>query len=210
MSDQFAERLRLLRMDRGLTQNQLADRMFINRSTVARWESGSRVPDLVLLPRLARCLGVDVALLIPSEDFSRNPPVVIVVDDEPIILSGELNTLGEALPDAEITGFIRSAEALEFARNNRVDMAFLDIEMGSANGFEVCKKLLELNPATNVVYLTAYPDYALKAWETGARGFMVKPLIAEEVIKQLEKYGGGVYFRRKKGGIKGECADHAD
>ena len=161
--------------------------MYIDRSTVARWESGTRLPDLVLLPRLAKCLGVDVSLLIPDEDPARSTPVVILVDDEPLILSGELKTLCEVLPDAEITGFSRPAEALDFALHNRIELAFLDIEMGRINGFEICKKLLAINPATRVIYLTAFPDHALKAWDTGAKGFLVKPLDTRDITEQLRR-----------------------
>jgi len=185
--ESFAERLRRLRSERGITQQQLSSMMYIDRSTIARWENGIRMPDLVLLPRLAKCLGVEVSLLIPGEDPSLRALRVIILDDEPLILSGGVNTLCEALPGAEITGFTRPSEALEFARNNRIDLAFLDIEMGRTSGFEVCEKLLSINPATAVIYLTAFPDYALNAWSTGARGFTVKPLDARGVTTQLEK-----------------------
>ena len=187
MSETFAERLRRLRSEKGITQQQLASMMFMDRSSIARWENGLRVPDLVHLPRLAQCLGVEVSLLIPGEDLSCRAPVVIMVDDEPPILAGGLNTLRRALPGAEITGFTKPAEALEFASNNRVDLVFLDIEMGRTSGFDVCEKLLAVNPTTNVIYLTAFPDYALKAWNTGARGFLLKPLDAEELAVQLER-----------------------
>ena len=187
MSENFAERLKRLRSEKGLTQQQLAAMMYISRSSVAKWESDIRMPDLVLLPRLARCLGVDVSLLIPGEELCRRAPVVIIVDDEPLILAGALRTLCEVLPNAEITGFTRPSEALEFARNNSIDLAFLDIEMGKISGFELCEKLLATNSATHVIYLTAFPDYALKAWSTGAKGFLVKPLDVQDVTGQLKK-----------------------
>ena len=53
-------------------------------------------------------------------------------------------------------------------------------------GFELCRALLDLNPRTNVVYLTAYSNYALDAWTTGASGFMLKPITPEGVREQLE------------------------
>ena len=187
MSESFAERLRRLRSERNITQQQLASMMYVDRSTVARWENGTRIPDLVLLPRLAKCLGVEVARLIPDEDLSRDAPAMILVDDEPPILAGGVRTLCEALPGAEITGFTRPAEALEFAKRSRVDLAFLDIEMGRTSGFDLCERLLQINPATNVVYLTAFPDYALSAWGTGARGFLVKPLKAADVRELLSR-----------------------
>lgn len=187
MPESFAEKLRRLRAEKGITQQQLASMMYIDRSSIARWENGLRVPDLVLLQRLAHCLGVEVSLLVPGEDLSRDTLTVIIVDDEPPILAGGLETLCRAMPGAEITGFTKPREALEFALNNRIDLAFLDIEMGKTSGFELCEKLLAMNPATSVVYLTAFPNYALKAWETGAKGFMVKPLDVQDVIRQLER-----------------------
>ena len=64
---------------------------------------------------------------------------------------------------------------------------FWTIELGTANGLDLGHKLLEINPCTNVVYLTAYPDYALEAWETDACGFIVTPLNPEGVRRQLKK-----------------------
>jgi len=183
--ESFAERLRRLRSEKGVTQQQLASMMYIDRSSIARWESGLRLPDLVLLPRLARCLGVEMSVLFPGESMPAHVPKVIIVDDEAPILSGELNTLCASLPGAEITGFTKPREALEFAANNRIDLAFLDIEMGKTSGFDLCEKLLSVNPSTNVVFLTAFPNYALNAWKTGARGFMVKPLDEKEITAQL-------------------------
>ena len=187
MSESFAERLRRLRAQKGITQQQLASMMYMDRSSIARWESGLRLPDLMVLPRLAKCLGVEVSALIPDESLAQRTPTVILVDDEPLIMAGSLGALRSALPGAEITGFTRPREALEFASAHRIDLAFLDIEMGKTNGFELCEQLLAVNPATHVVYLTAYPNYALNAWKTGAKGFMVKPLDAQEVADQLAR-----------------------
>jgi DNA-binding LytR/AlgR family response regulator len=63
----------------------------------------------------------------------------------------------------------------------------LDIELGTASGLELCRRLLEINPCTNVVFLTAYADYSLDAWKTEASGFMLKPLTTEGVREQLKK-----------------------
>ena len=57
--------------------------------------------------------------------------------------------------------------------------------MGTISGLSVCRELLEINPRTNVVYLTAYSGYSLDAWSTGASGFMLKPITPEGVREQL-------------------------
>ena len=102
-----------------------------------------------------------------------------------IILGGALPVLSEALPEAEIYGFTDPAEATAFARANKVQLTFLDIEMGRISGLDVCRKLLEINPRMNVFFLTAYREYALDTWETGACGFLVKPLTVEAVRQRL-------------------------
>ncbi len=179
----FAERLKDLRNKKDLSQQQLADLVFVDRSSVARWESGTRMPDAVMIARLSRCLDVDMADLLSESD--EKDLTVILVDNERIILSGSLPVLEKALPGASISGFTKPSEALEFARNNPVDLAFLDIEMGKKSGLTVCSELLEINPKTNVVFLTAYEGYSLDAWSTGASGFLMKPLTVEAVQNQL-------------------------
>ena len=83
--------------------------------------------------------------------------------------------------------FTKPSDAVEYAEDHRVDLALLDIEMGMISGLDVCRKLLDFNPRTNVVYLTAYRDYSFDAWDTGASGFLLKPLTPEGVKKQLKK-----------------------
>ena len=180
----FAERLKELRNKKNLSQQQLADLVFVDRSSVARWESGARMPDAIMVARLSKCLDVDVADLLNESDEEKEL-TVILVDNERIILTGSLPVLAKALPGASISGFTKPSEALEFARNNPVDLAFLDIEMGKKSGLTVCTELLEINPKTNVVFLTAYEGYSLDAWSTGASGFIMKPLTVDAVQKQL-------------------------
>ncbi len=187
MNLSFAETLRRLRVENGLSQQQLAESLHVDRSTVAKWESGDRQPDAATLSRLSECLGVDVGVLLDRSASRPGHPQVILVDDERIILSGGLPILRKALPGAEVTGFTRPSEALAFARTNRLALAFLDIEMGKVSGLSLCKQLLDINPRTNVFYLTAYSEYALDAWSTGACGFMVKPLTVEAVRAQLRR-----------------------
>ena len=107
------------------------------------------------------------------------------MDDSRVILTEGLAVLEEVVPNAAVTGFIWPQEAVEYAKANRVALAILDIELGNASGLDLCRTLLEINPRTNVVFLTAYMDYSFDAWSTGASGFMLKPLLAEKIKKQL-------------------------
>lgn len=186
MNRQFAKTLKKLRTSKGLSQRELAERMFVNRSTVARWESGSRLPDAVMISRLSQCLSTDVNILLSAAAESDDAPNVIMVDDRKLFLSGALPILEEAMPDAIITGFNRPSEALEYAQVNRIALAFLDIEIGKTNGLDLCRALLAINPRTNVVYLTAHVEYSFDAWSTGASGFLLKPITPETLRAQLK------------------------
>ena len=187
MNKHFRETLRKLRTERGLSQTQLGERLFVYHSTITRWENGYRLPDVTMIPRIASCLNVDANTLFDLTVESDENPNVIMVDDNEIILSHGLSVLGEVMGNATITGFTGPMETVEYAKINRVAFAVLDIELGTASGLELCQTLLEINPSTNVVFLTAYPDHSLDAWETGAIGFMVKPLTTEGVKAQLKK-----------------------
>ena len=186
MNTLFAETVRKLRMEKGLSQVQLGNKLFVNGSTVTRWENGSRLPDAAMIARLARVLEVDVGLLLTTASESDETPNIIIVDDNKAVISDSLFVLEQVVPNASITGFSGPRKAVEYAKVNRIDLAILDIELGTSSGLDLCRALLEINPCTNVIYLTAYPDYSLDAWDTGACGFMVKPMTPEGVRRQLK------------------------
>ena len=186
MNTLFAETLRNLRTKKGLSQNQLASLMFVNNTTISKWENGIHLPDVAMITRLARILEVDVGTLFSTASKSDESPNIIMVEDNKPILNYSLKILEEVVPNAMIVGFNKPKMAVEYAKANRIDLVILDIELGTASGLDLCRSLLEINPCTNVVYLTAYPDYALDAWDTGACGFLVKPLTSESVRRQLK------------------------
>ena len=187
MSTYFSDILKKLRAEKGISQQTLAEKMYVNRSTVTRWESGIRLPDAMMISRLAEIFGTDVNVLLAAVAESDECPNVIMVDDRKLILTGGMPILEKVLPHAIVTGFTNENEAIAFAKRNRVALAFLDIELREMSGLELCQKLLEIYPRTNIVYLTAYSEYSLDAWSTGACGFMLKPITEEGVTKQLEK-----------------------
>lgn len=197
MKVSFGECLRRLRMERNISQQQLSKMLRVDRSTITKWESGTRLPDANMIARLSDCLGVEPGrLLLRTSEKNAEKWNVMLVDDEKIILRGSLPVLSEALPEAEIHGFTAPAEAAAFARANKVQLTFLDIEMGRISGLDVCRELLEINPQMNVIFLTGYREYALDAWSTGACGFLVKPLTVEVVRQRLSMLRfpmGGLY-----------------
>ena len=183
----FAETLRTLRTERKMSQQQLAERVYVNRTTISKWEAGTRFPDAAMIFRLSKCFGVDADKLFEAVALSEASPVIILVDDDTIGLKGSIEVMEEVMPDASVVGFTNPNEVLQFAQSNRIALALLDIEMGRVSGLDLCRSLLELNPMTNVVFLTSYREYSFDAWETGACGFLLKPLTPDTVRNQLSR-----------------------
>ena len=191
----FAETLRRLRLKNDISQQQLADLIHVQRSTIASWETGRRIPDAAMISQLSECLGVDVAALLRSSVKRDKTLNIILLDDERIILEGGRSVLKETLPTAEISCFTEPDDAIRFVKENKVQIAFVDIEMGRVSGLEVCKKFLKIDPHINVIFLTAFSQYAFDAWKTGACGFIEKPLSAEDIRWQI------AHLRRPLGGV---------
>ena len=68
MDQKFSDVLKKLRKDKGLSQQELADSLYVTRATVSRWESGIRLPDVVMISRIARILDVDVNMLLAAAE----------------------------------------------------------------------------------------------------------------------------------------------
>lgn len=181
----FGEALRRIRIEKGISQQKLADMINVERSTITNWENGRRLPDATLISKLSECLGVDVNRLIQAPNKADKTITVIMLDDERIILDGGCSVLKEVLPDADIHSFTEPDQAIQFVKDNKVKIAFVDIELGRISGLDVCRELLEIEPEMNVIFLTAFSQYALDAWKTGACGFIEKPLCVEDVRWQL-------------------------
>lgn len=130
MSLVFAEMLRVRRTERGYSQQQLAEKVYVNRSSIAKWESGARLPDVDMIYRLANALNMDVNALLSAVRESEESPNIIIVDDEKLILHLGISVLEEVFPDAVIRGFTKPSDAIAYAGSNSVALAFLDIEMG--------------------------------------------------------------------------------
>ena len=183
----FGEALLMARKQKGLSQQQLADSIPVNRSSVANWEADRRLPDASMIARIAKILDVEISILLDTSNEEITNPVVIIVDDNKIVLTGGEPVIKKAIPNALVVGFTKPSQAIEYAKENHVSLAFLDIELGLTNGIDLCNTLLEINPHMNVIFLTAYPEYAINAWNTNASGFMVKPITIKGVQSQLKK-----------------------
>ncbi len=186
-SDEFACVLKELRSRKGLSQQQLAEQMLVSRSAVSMWELGTRLPDINMLDRLSACLGVESHILLDAIRGAANEIVnIIVVEDVPALLRGSIVMIQDVAPAASIAGFESGAEALAYARSSRVSIAFLDIEIDEEmNGLELARRLLDVHPYTNIIYLTNFAEYMTQAIYDHCSGYILKPLTRERVRHEL-------------------------
>lgn len=86
---------------------------------------------------------------------------------------------------ADMKYFLRSEDALAWARQHKVDVAFLDIEMPCINGLELAKRLKEVNENISIFFVTAYENYALDAFAVKALGYLLKPYTSKDVEEAI-------------------------
>ena len=99
---------------------------------------------------------------------------VLVVDDEPLARSN-LNVLLRRDSEIEVIGECASGhDALAEIRSTKPDLVFLDVQMPECDGFDVLEMLGSDQP-TAIVFVTAYEQYALRAFEAGALDYLLKP-----------------------------------
>ena len=110
-------------------------------------------------------------------------------------MTGACPFYGRLCRGAKVFGFTKPSQAIEFVRNHPVALVFLDLELGKVSGLDLCRELIRIKPRVNVVYLTAYRDYSFDAWDTGASGYLLNPLEAEAVRRQL------IHLRYPVGGL---------
>jgi two-component system, LytTR family, response regulator len=108
----------------------------------------------------------------------------ILVDDEPLARQG-LEKLLSGIPAIELAeSFGNPLDANKYLNDNPVDLLFLDIEMATMNGLEFAKTLV-VKPL--IIFITAYPQYALDSYEMDAIDYLVKPVRLERLLKAINK-----------------------
>jgi len=110
----------------------------------------------------------------------------VIVDDE-VLARRVLKSLLKNKPNIELVGECRSGmEALEIIRQEKPDLVFLDIQMPEMNGFQVIEAL---NPEEipEIIFVTAYDQFAVKAFEIHAIDYLLKPFDDERFEKSLER-----------------------
>ena len=125
----------------------------------------------------------------------------LIVDDEALARRGLVHRL-KRLSDVDIVGEAKNGrEALEMIRKHQPDLVFLDIQMPGMSGFDVVREL-EPGPMPAVVFVTAYDEYAIRAFEANALDYVLKPIedarLHQALNRVRENYGQKQAVTQKK------------
>lgn len=136
------------------------------------------------------------------------PLTALIIDDEPLARQ-ELQYLLEGAGDVSVLAQgTNGIDAVDLIRTHKPDVIFLDVRMPGLDGFAVLKKVLALDRKfrlPQVVFATAFDQYAVKAFEVNAVDYLLKPFDNKRLIKTLEKVRA-----RVSAGAAGETATAAD
>ncbi len=112
---------------------------------------------------------------------------IIAVDDEAPQLETIMEYLTELYPNAEIKGFTKVSEVLNYMERETADIALLDISMpGNINGINLGEILRRKNKRIKLLYCTGFSDYAMDAFKMHANGYLQKPIQKEDLRHEME------------------------
>ena len=116
--------------------------------------------------------------------------IAIAVDDEALMLGALVSAVKASADITEVTPFSVCEDALEYVKNNPVDIAFLDINMRGMGGIALAEKLIAACPGCRIVFCTGHEEYALRAFKLHASGYLLKPISAADVQAEIDNIKG--------------------
>lgn len=112
----------------------------------------------------------------------------VVAEDEALLREAMLAALSKTWPQLEIVAECEDGgSALEAIAQQQPDVAFLDIRMPGLTGIEVAAAALDASPRTQIVFITAYDQYAVDAFEAGAVDYLLKPIEAARLERTVQR-----------------------
>ena len=100
---------------------------------------------------------------------------IIAVDDEKRVLANTINIVQDNIEHDSISGFTSCKEAILYIKTHNVDVVLLDISMPEMNGVQFAIKCKEIKPDINLIFITAYSEYAVETYKLRPSGYLLKP-----------------------------------
>ena len=111
----------------------------------------------------------------------------ILIDDEKLALK-VMREMLKSFHEIEVAGaYTDPVQAIADMKEIKPDVIFLDIEMGEHHGIDVADKILEVNTNVEIIFVTAYSEYAIEAFELNAIDYLLKPVNPERLAKSLKR-----------------------
>ena len=114
----------------------------------------------------------------------------MAVDDEKPMLHALTTAIKASVDVEKVNAFSTCREALEWAKENKIDAAFLDISMRGMGGIALAEKLLEFQPQCKIIFCTGHSEYAVDAFKMHVSGYLMKPITAEDVQREIDYIKG--------------------
>ncbi len=111
---------------------------------------------------------------------------VLCVDDEQLTLRYLVSLCEKTADVAETYGFDRAKKALSWMKDHSCDLAFLDINLPDMDGITLARRIQELHPETDIVFVTGYPQYAADSWTVHPKGYLLKPVTKKDLQEKLD------------------------
>lgn len=112
--------------------------------------------------------------------------IILALDDEEKGLAVLVDAIKKASGLDNIHAYNDYQEALDYAKDNIIDVAFLDINLNGYSGLDVAHHLKKLNPKVNIIFATGYSDFESQAFAMHASGYLTKPITPGAVKDELE------------------------
>ena len=116
--------------------------------------------------------------------------IAIAVDDEALMLGALVSAIEKSPDIAEVASFSDCEKALDFVKENSVDVAFLDINMRGMGGLALAESIIATRPDCKIVFCTGYEEYAIPAFKLHASGYLMKPISVEDVQGEIDNIKG--------------------
>ena len=111
---------------------------------------------------------------------------ILVVDDERPALERMVETLGRLCSKFEVVSFDNARDALEYSEKDKIEIAFLDIELGRISGIDLAFELKKYAPRCNIIFVTSYSEYGTESFKTRPSGYVLKPYTDEDIKRELD------------------------
>lgn len=110
---------------------------------------------------------------------------VLAIDDDEPSLEQLKETILRVCPEAELVCFSNPEDYDRYPDKASFEMAFLDIQLGSVSGIQLALDLKKYAPFCNIVYVTAFSEFAYAAIKTRASGYVMKPYTDEDILEEF-------------------------